>query len=63
MQSSGDFNRKVAQSKEKGFTPTVIYVYNDAETGYTNCMERLIASNRAVRYGDVYHCWRCMDYA
>lgn len=44
------FNRKVAQSGEKGFTPIVLYVYNDAETGFTNCMERLIASNRAVAY-------------
>lgn len=42
------FNRKVAQSGEKGFKPIVLYVYNDAETGYTNCMERLIYSNRAV---------------
>ncbi len=44
------FNRKVAQSGEKGFVPTVIFVHNDAETGYTNCMERLIKTNRAVRY-------------
>ena len=44
------FDKKVNRSNEKGFTPTVIYVYNDAETGFTNCMERLIATNRAIRY-------------
>lgn len=51
------FNRKVAQSGEKGFKPIVLYVYNDAETGFTNCMERLISSNRAVtctRYIEVF---------
>lgn len=42
------FDQKVVQCSEKGFTPSVIYVYNDAETGFTNCMERLIQSNRAV---------------
>lgn len=38
----------VAKSGNRGFAPYLIYVYNDAETGYTNCMERLIHSNRAV---------------
>ena len=44
------FDQKVNQCGEKGFTSSVIYVYNDAETGFTNCMERLIQSNRAVTY-------------
>lgn len=44
------FDQKVAQSGGMGFTPSVIYVYNDAETGFTNCMERLIRTNRAVTY-------------
>ena len=38
----------VAQSGKRGFEPHLLYVYNDAETGFTNCMERLIYSNRAV---------------
>ena len=42
------FDEMVAQSGERGFKPHLFYVYNDAETGYTNCMERLIYSNRAV---------------
>ena len=42
------FDEMVAQSVNRGFEPRLIYVYNDAETGYTNCMERLIRSNRAV---------------
>ncbi len=44
------FNAMVARSTERGFEPSLVYVYNDAETGYTNCMERLIRSNRAVSY-------------
>ena len=44
------FDQKVVQCGEKGFTSSVIYVYNDAETGFTNCMERLIQTNRAVTY-------------
>ena len=42
------FDQMVEQSGERGFKPSLLYVYNDAETGYTNCMERLIHSNRAV---------------
>lgn len=38
----------VDKSGARGFKPHLLYVYNDAETGYTNCMERLIHSNRAV---------------
>ena len=44
------FDKKVARSNEKGFIPSVIYVYNDAETAFTNCMERLTVTNRAIRY-------------
>ena len=44
------FDDMVAKSGARGFEPHVLYVYNDAETGFTNCMERLIRSNRAVRY-------------
>jgi hypothetical protein len=39
---------QILKVKKRGFAPHLIYVYNDAETGYTNCMERLIKSNRAV---------------
>ena len=46
--STASFDAMVAQSGERGFEPHVIYVYNDPETGYTNCMKRLIRSNRAV---------------
>ena len=42
------FDGVVADMDKKGFKSSLIYVYNDAETGYTNCMERLISSNRAV---------------
>ena len=42
------FDEMVTKSGERGFEPHLLYVYNDAETGYTNCMERLIHSNRAV---------------
>ena len=42
------FDETVEKIKKRGFAPHLIYVYNDAETGYTNCMERLISSNRAV---------------
>ncbi len=42
------FDEMVAKSGNRGFAPYLIYVYNDAETGYTNCMERLIHSNRAA---------------
>lgn len=44
------FDDMVAKSGVRGFEPHVLYVYNDPETGFTNCMERLIRSNRAVRY-------------
>lgn len=44
------FDDMVAKSGARGFEPHVLYVYNDPETGFTNCMERLIRSNRAVRY-------------
>ena len=43
------FDDMVKKSGARGFEPHVLYVYNDAETGFTNCMERLIRSNRAVR--------------
>jgi hypothetical protein len=46
--SVAKFDKMVAQSVDRGFQPHLIYVYNDAETGYTNCMDRLIRSNRAV---------------
>jgi hypothetical protein len=46
--SVAKFDKMVAQSVDRGFQPHLIYVYNDAETGYTNCMERLISANRAV---------------
>ena len=46
--SVAKFDKMVAQSVDRGFLPHLIYVYNDAETGYTNCMERLISANRAV---------------
>ena len=46
--SVAKFDKMVAQSVNRGFQPHLIYVYNDAETGYTNCMERLISANRAV---------------
>ena len=42
------FDETVEKSGARGFEPSLLYVYNDAETGYTNCMERLIHSNRAV---------------
>ena len=42
------FDGVVADMDKKGFVSSLLYVYNDAETGYTNCMERLISSNRAV---------------
>lgn len=42
------FDGVVADMDKKGFVSSLVYVYNDAETGYTNCMERLISSNRAV---------------
>ena len=42
------FDEMVEKSGKWGLKPHLIYVYNDAETGYTNCMERLIQSNRAV---------------
>ena len=42
------FDGVVADMDKKGFKSSLLYVYNDAETGYTNCMERLISSNRAV---------------
>ena len=42
------FDEMVEKSGARGFEPRLLYVYNDAETGYTNCMERLIHSNRAV---------------
>jgi hypothetical protein len=42
------FDEMVGKSGARGFEPRLLYVYNDAETGYTNCMERLIHSNRAV---------------
>ena len=42
------FSEMVDKSETMGFQPHLLYVYNDAETGYTNCMERLIHSNRAV---------------
>ena len=42
------FDETVEKMRKRGFAPHLIYVYNDAETGYTNCMERLIHSNRAV---------------
>lgn len=42
------FDEMVEKSWKRGFEPHLIYVYNDAETGYTNCMERLIHSSRAV---------------
>ena len=42
------FDEMVEKSGARGFEPSLLYVYNDAETGYANCMERLIKSNRAV---------------
>ena len=53
------FDEMVAKSGNRDFEPHLIYVYNDAETGYTNCMERLIHSNRAAtsRANMPTSCW------
>ena len=40
------FDGVVADMDKKGFESSLLYVYNDAETGYTNCMERLVAALR-----------------
>lgn len=48
--TTGDFDKLVKKSNDKGLTPTLVYVYNDAETGFTNCVKRLIATNRVIPY-------------
>ena len=48
--SEADFEKVIVKSNAKGLVPTVIYVYNDAETGFTNCVERLIRTNRVIPY-------------
>lgn len=48
--TESDFDKQIAKSNAKGLAPTVIYVYNDAETGFTNCVERLISKNRVIPY-------------
>lgn len=48
--TTGDFDKLIKKSNDKGQTPTLVYVYNDAETGFTNCVKRLIATNRVIPY-------------
>lgn len=48
--TTGDFDKLIKKSNDKGLTPTLVYVYNDAETGFTNCVKRLIATNRVIPY-------------
>ena len=48
--TTGDFDKLIKKSNDKGLTPTLVYVYNDAETGFTNCVNRLIKTNRVIPY-------------
>ena len=48
--TTGDFDKLIKKSNDKGLTPTLVYVYNDAETGFTNCVSRLIKTNRVIPY-------------
>lgn len=48
--TTDDFDKLVKKSNDKGLTPTLVYVYNDAETGFSNCVSRLITTNRVVPY-------------
>lgn len=48
--TTDDFEKQIKKSNAKGLTPTLIYVYNDAETGFSNCVSRLITSNRVIPY-------------
>lgn len=48
--TTADFDKVIKKSNERGLKPTLVYVYNDAETGFSSCVSRLIATNRVVPY-------------
>ena len=51
------FEGRLKMVQERGFKASIVYVHNDPETGFTNMINRLIRSNRAMSYYFYVYCY------
>jgi hypothetical protein len=51
------FEGRLKMVQERGFKACIVYVHNDPETGFTNMINRLIRSNRAMSYYFYVYCY------
>ena len=51
------FESRLKMVQERGFKVSIVFVHNDPETGFTNMINRLIRSNRAMSYYYYVYCY------
>ena len=51
------FESRLKMVQDRGFKASVVFVHNDPETGFTNMINRLIRSNRAMSYYYYVYCY------
>lgn len=51
------FEGRLKMVQDRGFKASIIFVHNDPETGFTNMINRLIRSNRAMSYHFYVYCY------
>ena len=55
--SVSSFETRLKMVQERGFKASVVFVHNDPETGFTNMINRLIRSNRAMSHYYYVYCY------
>ncbi len=51
------FESRLKMVQERGFKASIVFVHNDPETGFTNMINRLIRSNRAMSHYYYVYCY------
>lgn len=51
------FESRLKMVQERGFKASIVFVHNDPETGFTNMINRLIRSNRAMSHYYYMYCY------
>lgn len=51
------FETRLKMVQDRGFKASIIFVHNDPKTGFTNMINRLIRSNRAMSYYYYVYCY------
>lgn len=51
------FESRLKMVQDRGFKVSIVFVHNDPETGFTNMINRLIRSNRAMSYYYYVYCY------